>query len=144
MRSYFVALLVFAFVSTLVAGDILVDSPGQDNFSTNFKCLYRKSDGTAEITFVGGTYAQQDGRHPKGLSFYGVLGGTRSGRINTAFEYTYSMTLTGSTWVYLYDFTTGQNVDYIQLEVVAHAYSGDCDLMATNPPSGWQTSFPPA
>lgn len=135
--------LLFAVLAT-VSCDILIDSPGQDNFSNNFRCLYRKSDGTAELTFLGGTYSQQEGRHPKKLSFYGALGGTRSGIINTAFEYTYSATLTGSTWVYLYDTITGQNVDYVQIEVVAHGYTGDCELMASGPPSGWQTNFPPS
>lgn len=144
MRSLtFFALLILSVVtvSLTVSGDVMIDSPGQDNFSRQFTCLYLDAEGTATERFSGGTYSQQEGRHPKGLSFFG---GTRTGYINSGFQYDFKTTTTGPNWIFLYDFTTQQNIDYIQLEVVAHGYQGDCELAAANPPAGWQTSFPPS
>lgn len=142
MKLLFVLVLVC--LAAISAFDVTIDAPGMDNFSTQYICIYADVLGTSQLRLKGGAYAQTDGGHPpKKLSFYGLLGGTRTGVINTAFVYNKQLTTTGTHWVYLYDPNLDTNVDYLQIQVVASTYTGDCELQ-TDPPSGWQSNFPTA
>lgn len=134
-----------------------VNDPSMNLFSTHFMCpVIDPLLGYALANFRGGRYS---------FSFtastqYAILfaDGTQTGTVSGPWSYTRAYNQPGTHWAYLRDLSTGNIVDYVQIEVITHTvFTGDCyNRMATDengltgpdggplPPSDWQSgALPP-
>lgn len=143
---HLILLLLLTCFAAIHAADVWIDNNNPDilNFSVEYLCITDSGlETSASVRFAGGGYANNNGNNPKELSFYGALGGTRSGVMQpfTIRDFTYTGPAGVSAWIYLYDTVLGVNVDYIQLQIVTAGDEAAC-AQADAPPSDWQNNYP--
>jgi len=106
-------------------------------FSTHFVGVKLSSGGSAVVTFVGGDdawcqYVLSYSDHYQGAPF-----------CPTDSQNVY-ITATGTYWVYLAEDGTSNNIDWIEIRVVANSFSGTISSLYSNyAPTGWQYGYPP-
>lgn len=105
-------------------------------YSTHFVGVKLNTAGLATIYFVGGDEAYWQFSN----SFSDELQSAVFG-VNDQQQVTIGAT--GTYWIYLAEWNTLNNYDYLEIRVVANSFSGTITSLYTGAPSGWGYGWPP-
>jgi len=104
--------------------------------STEFVGIEMNSGGVASITFEAGDEADCS----YVISYADDMQSTPSCE---SWSVTNTFTAAGTYWLYIANYGTTVNEDYIQIRVVANGFEGTISPLYSSPPSGWGSGYPP-